>query len=179
MGSNVWTDESEWPIGRNGGPDDYRSVETRKDLLVFTSSPFRTAVKICRPIVVKLFAATSARDTNWTAMILDVHPDGYAQRLNDGIVRARFRYGDDVEVFAPPGKVEEYDIDAWSTCVEQQPGHRLRLQIASSAAGKFGLNLNTGGLLGQESEGVVAEQTIHHESGRAPYLLVPIVPPKL
>jgi putative CocE/NonD family hydrolase len=232
MGSNVWTNENEWPIGRtryakfflhsggnanglngdgvlstkaptkepvdryaynpadpvpfitplswhqSGGPDDYRTVQVRKDLLVYTSAPFQTAIKMCGPLSVTLFAATSARDTDWTAMVLDVHPDGYAQRLNDGIVRARFRRGDDAEVLVPPGKVEAYDIDAWSTCIELQPGHRVRLQIASSATGKFAPNLNTGGPLGQESQSVVAEQTVHHEPGRASYVLLPIVPPR-
>jgi putative CocE/NonD family hydrolase len=167
------------PTGKQvGGPDDYRQIEARRDVLVYTTEPVVTAYDICGPLRVKLFAASSARDTDWTAKILDVHPDGFAQRLNDGIVRARFSKGLDRERLLTPGAVESYDIDAWATCIRMQPGHRLRLEISSSAFPKFDRNLNTGRPIGTETRSVVASQTVHHDSTAASYLLVPIVPLK-
>lgn len=164
--------------GQVGGPDDYRAVERRNDVLVYTSAPVAASTQICGPMTVRLFAATSARDTDWTAKVLDVHPGGYAQRLNDGIVRARFRRSMWQEAPIEPGQAYEYDIDVWSTCIELQAGHRIRLEIASSAFPKFDRNLNTGQPLFTETHSVVAEQTVFHEPGRASYLLLPIVPPK-
>lgn len=161
-----------------GGPDDYRQVEERQDVLVYTSEPFDAPTEICGPLRVNLVAASSARDTDWTAMVLDVHPDGFAQRLNDGIVRARFRHSDSKPELLTPGKPESYDINAWATCVQLGQGHRLRLDISSSAFPKFQPNLNTGGDEGTGTERVVATQTVYHDRSHQSYVLVPIVPPK-
>jgi putative CocE/NonD family hydrolase len=159
-----------------GGPDDYRPVERRDDVLVYSSAPLTEPLEVCGPLTVRLFAASSARDTDWTAKVLDVHPDGFAQRLNDGIVRARYRRSTETEELLEPGRVESYDIDAWSTCVRMDEGHRLRLEISSSAFPKFDRNLNTGGPIGRETKGVVAEQTVYHDSDRPSRLLIPLVP---
>ncbi len=161
-----------------GGPDDYQQVEHRQDVLVYTSAVFNVATEICGPLRVTLMAASSARDTDWTAKILDVHPDGAAIRLNDGIVRARFRKSPEREEFLAPGKAETYEIDAWATCIEMQPGHRLRVEVSSSAFPKFAPNLNTGGNAATETRGVVANQTVFHDRARPSFVLVPIVPPE-
>jgi putative CocE/NonD family hydrolase len=159
-----------------GGPEDYRQVEHRPDVLVYTTEPYPVSTEICGPLRVSLLAASSARDTDWTAKLLDVHPDGFAQRLNDGIVRARFRHSDSHEEFLVPGKPEAYAIDAWATCIAMQPGHRLRLEISSSAFPKFVPNLNTGGAGGSETLGVKASQTVFHDREHPSYVMVPIVP---
>lgn len=160
-----------------GGPDDFAVIELRRDILVYTGPVLTEPLMICGPLQVRLFAASSALDTDWTAKILDVHPDGRAIRLNDGGVRARFRHGVDREIFLSPGAVEEYHIDCWSTCVELAAGHRLRVEIASSAFGKFDVNLNGGGPIGRETVPVVAEQTIYHDLRYPSHLLLPVVTP--
>ncbi len=162
-----------------GGPDDYRAVERRDDVLVYTTPELQEDLEICGPLRVGLFAASSAKDTDWTAKVLDVRPNGYAQRLNDGIIRARFRKGLDRQVLLEPGQVEEYEIDCWSTCIHLAKGHRVRLEIASSAFPKFDRNLNTGGPIGKESKGIVAQQTVYHDAARPSYLLLPVIPPKV
>jgi uncharacterized protein len=158
-----------------GGPDDCAELELRDDILVYTSPPLAEPMLICGPLKVRLFAASSARDTDWTAKVLNVYPDGRAIRLNDGLIRARFRNGTDTELFLSPGVVEEYLIDCWATCIELPPGHRLRVEISSSAFGKVDLNLNGGGAIGRESDSVVAEQRVYHDALRASHLLLPIV----
>lgn len=158
-----------------GGPDDFSAIEERSDMLVYTSDPLMKPLLVCGPVRMRVFASTSARDTDWTAKLLDVHPDGKAIRLADGIVRARFRNGHDTERLITPGKVEAYDIDLWSTCTEFAAGHRIRVEVASSAFGKFDRNLNTGGRLGHEVEPVVATQTIFHQKGLESHILLPIV----
>jgi putative CocE/NonD family hydrolase len=123
-----------------------------------------------------LYAASSARDTDWTVKLLDVHPDGFAQRLNDGIVRARYRESQEKPTLLEPGKVYEYNIGAWSTCVQLQKGHQLRLEVSSSAFPKSARNMNTGGDDANQAHGVVAEQTIYHDAAHPSYVMVPIVP---
>jgi putative CocE/NonD family hydrolase len=160
-----------------GGPDDYREVERRQDVLVYTGPTLTEDLEVCGPLSVTLYASSSARDTDWTARILGVHPDGYAQRLNDGIVRARFRNGLEREELLTPGRVEEYTIDAWATCARLGPGHRLRLEISSSSWPQFDRNLNTGGPLWKEAEWAVADQTVFHDRARPSHMLIPVIPP--
>jgi len=105
---------------------------------------------ICGPLRVRLFASSSAVDTDWTAKIVNVYPDGRAVRLNDGAVRAQFRKSVYAPTLLTPGAVESYDINCSATCVELPRGHRLRLEISSSAFGKFDVNPNTGATIGQE-----------------------------
>jgi len=158
-----------------GGPDDYRQVETRTDVLIYSTEPLPKPLEVCGPLSAPLFAASSARDADFAAKVLAVRPDGFVLRLNDGIVRARYRNGFDRVELLEPGKVEEYRIDAWSTCIRLGAGWRLRLEVASHAFPKFDRNLQTGGPIGKEAQGVVAEQTVYHDGERASYLLVPVV----
>jgi putative CocE/NonD family hydrolase len=158
-----------------GGPDDFAQIELREDMLVFTSAPLAEPLLICGPLLVRLFASSSAPDTDWTAKVIDVHPDGRAIRLNDGAVRARFRHGGPAEAFLTPGQVEEYQIDCWSTCIEIAAGHSLRVEIASSAFGKIDVNMNGGGRIGHETIAYVAQQTVFHDALHPSHLLVPIV----
>lgn len=158
-----------------GGPDDYRKVEERKDVLVYTSRPLARTTDVCGPLTVTLFAASSAKDADFATKVIAVRPDGLALRLNDGLVRARFRNGREREELLEPGKVERYQVDNWSTCIRFAPGWRIRLEVASHAFPKFDRNMQTGGPIGKESEGLVANQTVYHDRDRASYLLLPIV----
>jgi putative CocE/NonD family hydrolase len=123
-----------------------------------------------------LVAESSARDTDWATKILDVHPDGFSQRLNDGLVRARYYQDPSRPQFLTPGRAETYDIDNWATCAVIGRGHRIRLQVLSSAFPKYDRNLNTGGPIGDETKWVVADQTIHHRRGAESYVVLPIIP---
>jgi len=161
-----------------GGPDDYRPIERRDDVLVYTGDPVTNDTEICGPIKVTLYAATTATDTDFTAKLIDVWPNGYAERLSDGIVRARFRKGMEKEDLVQPGAISEYKIDAWNTCQMFQPGHRIRLEISSSAFPKYPRNLNTGGPLGQESKMQTAQQTIYHDAQHPSHVTLPIIPAK-
>lgn len=158
-----------------GGPDDCAALELRDDILVYTGPVLEAPLVICGPLRVTLYARTTARDTDWTAKILDVHPDGRAIRLNDGAIRARFRKGHDREEFLSPGEVAEYDIDCWATCIHLLAGHRLRLEISSSVFGKYDVNLNGGGPVGQESDPVIAHQLVFHDSSYPSHLVLPVL----
>ena len=157
-----------------GGPDDYREVEQRGDVLVFSTEPLTEDVEVIGPVRLRAFVATSARDTDVVARLVDVHPDGFAQRLCDGIVRLRYR--ESVERTAPvePGVVYEVDVDLWDTAHRFAAGHVLRLEVMSSAFPKYDRNLGTGGDMVTETEGVRAENTLWHDAERPSRLVLQV-----
>jgi len=161
-----------------GGPDDYRTVEEREDVLVYTSEPLTEDMEVCGPIRAQLVAASSARDTDFMAKLLDVWPNGFVQRLNDGMVRARFREGMDKPSLIEPGRAYTYNLDLWNTCQLYRKGHSIRLEVSSSAFPKYDRNLNTGDTLGQSTRMEVARQKVYHDRARLSYVVLPVVPRK-
>ncbi len=159
-----------------GGPDDYAAVQRRDDLLVYQTEPLDVDVEATGPIQVELYAASSAPDTDFTAMLLDIWPGGFTQRLTDGMVRARFREGMDRPSLIAPGEGYRYVIDSWNTAHVFRAGHRIAVQIASAAFPKYDRNPNTGAPLGVTSELAVAEQTIYHDAERPSAIILPIIP---
>ena len=158
-----------------GGPDDYREIETREDVLVYSTRSLEHDLAIAGPLVVRLFAASSAEDTDFIARLLDVHPNGYAMRLNDGIVRARFRSSYSSPASLIPDQVLEYHIDCWATSHVFKKDHRVRLEISSSAFPRFDPNLNTGLPIGTDEMPVIARQRIHHGLRYPSHILLPVM----
>jgi uncharacterized protein len=155
-----------------GGPDDYLGVESRGDVLVFTSDPLPKPLELIGPVTVIAHVATSAADTDIMAKLVDVHPGNFAQRLCDGMVRLRYREGFEREQPVTPGEVYEVAIKLWDTCVRLPAGHRLRVEIASSAFPKYDVNLGTGGDMITETEGVIATNRLWHTPSRPSRLIV-------
>ncbi len=149
---------------------------SRRDALVFTSKPLTAPLEVTGPMSATLWAATDAKDTDWTVMLLDVFPDGHAERVQDGIARARFRKGFDRVTPLEPGSVERYDIDLWFTSRVFAPGHRLRVSIASALFPKYDRNLNTGGNNERDSTFVVAHQRLLHDAAHPSHVVLPVVP---
>ena len=159
------------------GPRDNRSVEQRKDVLVYTTPTMTQPMEITGPLSMKLFAATSAEDTDFTAKLVDVHPDGHAWNIQSGIVRARYRNGVSRNPdFIDPNKVYEYTIDMWATSYVILPGHRLRLEISSSDFPRFDRNLNTKESPELGTKFVTAQQTIYHDAQHPSHLILPLIP---
>lgn len=159
-----------------GSTEDYREVEERRDVLVYTSSPVEKDVEVTGPIKVHLYAASSAKDTDFMAKLLDVWPDGYAQRLCDGMVRARFRNGMERQELIEPGKIYHYLIDCWNTSQVFKKGHRIRVEISSSAFPKYDRNLNTGEDLGISGNMQVVTQSIYHDKEHPSHIVLPVIP---
>ncbi len=162
-----------------GSADDYRAVERRDDVLVYTTEPLAEELEVCGPIRAQIHAASSARDTDFMAKLIDVWPSGFAQRLIDGMVRARFRDGMERPTLIEPGRIYAFNIDLWNTCQTFRKGHRIRLEIASSAFPKYDRNPNTGEALGKTIKTQTAEQKIYHDREHPSHVLLPIVPPRL
>ncbi len=158
------------------GPYDQRPVEARHDVLCYTSAPLEQDLKVIGPIKLVLHAATDGLDTDWTAKLVDVSPTGYAMNLCDGILRARYRNGQDQPELLTPGAVERYEIEAGVTANVFKRGHRIRLEVSSSNFPRFDRNLNTGNNLTTDSEIRVAHQTVLHNPAHPSHLLLPVIP---
>jgi hypothetical protein len=165
------------PAHLNGGPRDQKEVEARSDVLVYSTEPLEQDLEVTGPVTLDLFAKSSAVDTDFTAKLVDVWPNGFAQNLTEGILRARFRQS---TTGAPkpivPGQVYEYKIDLWSTSNVFLKGHRIRLEVSSSNFPRFDRNLNTGKPAGTDSVFVKATNTILHDAAHPSALILPVVP---
>ena len=161
---------------KEGGPLDQEKLEKRSDVLVYTSAPLDSEIEVTGPIIVKLWAASSAIDTDFTGKLVDVWPNGKAYNIVDGIVRARYRDSITAAKFVEPGKVYEFTIDLGATSNVFKTGHRIRVDISSSNFPKWDRNLNTGHPIGQDAEIKVALQTIYHERQYPSHIILPIIP---
>ena len=163
-------------LGLPLGVFDQRQIEERADVLVFTGERIESATEVTGPIVLKLFAASSACDTDFTAKLVDVRPDGYAQNIAEGVVRARFRESLSEPSLITPDRRYEYTIDLWSTSHVFKEGHRIRLEVSSSNFPRYDRNQNTGHEFGADRELVTARQTIFHDDRCPSHLVLPIIP---
>ncbi|HLR54856.1 MAG TPA: CocE/NonD family hydrolase [Pseudogracilibacillus sp.] len=157
------------------GPRDQQAIEDREDVLVYTSETFTEPMEVTGPVSVKLWAKTDAKDTDFTAKLIDVSPDGTAYNLTDGIIRARYRNG-----YQPAAdlnqEIIEYDINLAATSNVFLPGHRIRVEISSSSFPRFDLNPNTGDSLFDTTEMKPAQQTVYHEEDYSSYIVLPVIP---
>ncbi|MDT4923982.1 MAG: uncharacterized protein QOG01_1695 [Pseudonocardiales bacterium] len=165
-------------VGLNSGQRDQRAVERRPDVLSFTSTALHEPLELCGPVSMVLHAATDAADTDWTAKLVDVHPDGRALNVCDGIIRARYRTGAEHAELVPPGAAREFSIDLGATSLVLSPGHALRVEISSSNFPRFDAHPNTADPIAaaRADELVVAHQQIWHSAERPSYLEVNVVP---
>jgi putative CocE/NonD family hydrolase len=163
-------------LGGPAGPRDQTQVEQRQDVLVFTSETLAKDVEATGPVKVVLYAASTATDTDWTAKLVDVWPDGRAINLCDGILRARYRESASQPTLIEPEKVYRYQIDLGVTSNVFLSGHRIRVEISSSNFPRFDRNPNTGHPFGADSQRQTARQTVYHDASHASYLLLPVIP---
>jgi putative CocE/NonD family hydrolase len=164
--------------GTPAGAIDQTPVEMRNDVLVYTTPALKKGVEITGPITVVLYISSSAKDTDFTAKLVDVYPDGTAYNIQQGIFRARYREGFTKKVWMEEGGVYKVQIDLDATSNTFKQGHRIRVQVSSSDFPLFERNLNTGGNNYDETEWVVAENTIHHSKENPSHIVLPIIPVK-
>ena len=163
------------------GCTDNLPLSSRRDVLVFQTPPLDEAVVVMGPITVKLWVSSSARDTDFTAKLVDVHPPsddypwGYDMLLADRIVRARYRNSLEVPELMEPGQIYEITIDLLGTANRFAEGHRIRLDISSSNFPFFDVNPNTGERPGHHTHTVKAINSIYHDAAHPSHVVLPIV----
>ena len=159
------------------GGFDQTSIESRSDVLVFTTEPLSNDLEVTGYVVLRLYASRSAKDTDFTGKLVDVSPDGYARNITDGILRARFRNGNEQPDFINPGEIYEYVIDMGSTSNVFKKGHSIRVEVSSSNFPKYDRNANTGEPIGSDVQLISALQTIYHNGPYPSCIELPVIPP--
>jgi putative CocE/NonD family hydrolase len=158
------------------GPYDQTPVEQRSDVLVYTSAPLDQDTEVTGPVSVRLWAQSSAADTDFTAKLTVVKPDGRAINLNNGILRTPFRDSLSDPTPTVPGQPYEYQIQVWPTSYGFRRGDRIGLEISSSDYPQFAPNPNTGAPFGTDSAVRPATQNILHDAGHPSAVVLPIIP---
>ena len=157
------------------GPRDQRSVEARPDVLVYSTPALQSDIEVTGPVRLELYASSSAVDTDFVAKLVDVGPEGFAQNLTEGIVRARYRNSQQRPELLKPGEIYKFSIDLWATSNVFRRGHRLRLEVSSSNFPRFDRNTNTGDDAAHARKFNSAQNTIIHDAEHPSALILPIV----
>ncbi len=172
---------------QSGRPDlffackDDMPLATRPDVLVFQTPPLPHDIEVTGPVVVKLWASSSAVDTDFTAKLVDVHPPnedyplGFAMNLCDGIIRARYRHSREKPQLMKPGEICQFQIDMQATGNVFSKGHRIRIDISSSSFPQFDVNPNTGAPLWSSGETRIAHQTVYHDAEHPSHIVLPVI----
>jgi len=163
-------------LEENSPARDQRPVEERKDVLLYSTPPLDKPVTIAGPIDVVLYVSSTAKDTDFMVKLIDVYPDGKAINLNDDAFRVRYREGFDKKVLMEPTGVYKITLSNMVTAVHFPKGHRIRLDISSSNFPEYERNLNTGGNNYDETNYVVASNSIHHSSRYPSHIVIPELP---
>jgi uncharacterized protein len=160
------------------GAFDQRKMETRNDILVYTTAPFANGLELTGPITPTLYVSSDVKDTDFTVKVLDVAPDGTAYNLDESIQRMRYRDGYDKPlVWMEKGKVYKVTLQPLNTSNYFKPGHRLRIEVSSSNFPRFDRNLNTGGNNYDESKGIIANNVVHHSKQYPSSVTISVVKP--
>jgi putative CocE/NonD family hydrolase len=157
------------------GPVDQSIIERRNDVLCYTTNELEDDLEITGPLKIILYASTSAKDTDFTAIMTDVQPNGLSLLIAQGIQRAAYRYWNHEAAPIEPGAVVTYTINLGNTSHVFRKGHRIRVQISSSNFPLYDRNMNTGNVIGEDAIGVIAQQTIYHDSNYASYIELPVI----
>jgi putative CocE/NonD family hydrolase len=158
------------------GPLDQRAVESRPDVLVYTTHAFNHDTEVTGHVTLELYVSSSAVDTDFVGKLIDVAPNGQAENLTDGILRARFRTSEEKPELMNPGQVYKLSVDLWSTSNVFLAGHKLRLEIESSNFPRFDRNLNNGLSPETSKDPIPATNVIYHDKAHPSALILPIVP---
>jgi putative CocE/NonD family hydrolase len=157
------------------GPQDQRPAEARSDVLVYTTPAFAKNTEVIGPVSLDLYVSSSAVDTDFTGMLVDVWPNGFAQNLTSGILRLRYRNSQEKPELVNPGETYHITLDLWATSNIFLAGHKLRLEISSSNFPRFDRNLNTGEEQAHATRMIKATNVIYHDKAHPSALVLPIV----
>ena len=158
------------------GPHDRSELQQRDDVLTFTTEPLAEDTEVTGPIRATIWASSDAIDTDFTAALTDLEPDGKAIALCEGIVRARFRNGTENPELMTPGDVYEFEIDMWNTSNMFKKDHSIRIEISSSNFPRYNRNLNSGNPIATDTDINIANQTIYHDAANPSHVTLPVIP---
>jgi putative CocE/NonD family hydrolase len=157
------------------GPRDQRADENRNDVLVYSTKAVGEDMEVTGPVTLEVWVKSTAVDTDFTAKLVDVSPDGFAMNLTDGILRMRYRDSQERPTLMNPGQIYKISVDLWATSNVFKKGHVLRLDVSSSNFPRFDRNLNTGAEQATSRDFISATNTILHDAEHPSALLLPVM----
>lgn len=116
-------------------PADYQEVEKRPDVVSFTTKELTIPLRIVGQVKLDLWASSSAVDCDWDFRVLDVTPDGQSIQMAEGTMNAKFRDSLSEPKYLNPREITHFTVLSQKTSYELPAGHRLRVDIQSSAGG--------------------------------------------
>jgi putative CocE/NonD family hydrolase len=170
--------------GFYGSKPPYLPLKARKDVVVYQTEILKEDVQVIGPIKVIIHASSDARDTDFTAKLIDVYPSsadypaGYEMNITDGIIRSRYRNSPEKQELMEPGTIYEFTIKPFSTANVFKKGHRIRVDISSSNFPRFDVNPNTGEPIGKNTMSKICVNTIYHDAINCSYIVLPVVDAK-
>jgi putative CocE/NonD family hydrolase len=157
------------------GPKEQRDTEKRRDVLIYTTEPLAQDLDVTGTVTVELYVRSSAVDTDFTAKLVDLYPNDFAQNITDGILRMRYRDSQEKPEMMNPDQVYKISVDLWATSNVFKKGHILRLEVSSSNFPRFDRNLNTGAEQATSRDFISATNTILHDAEHPSALLLPVI----
>jgi hypothetical protein len=156
-------------------PMDQSRIEQRNDILCYTTPELEEDMEVTGPLELHLLASSSACDTDFTARLCEVHPDGRSLTVASGIIRARYRHSLFQPQLLQPGQITEFAISMGHTSQLFRKGNKIRIDISSSNFPEFDRNMNTGNPMGEDTNGIPALQTIFHNKEFSSYIDLPVI----
>jgi putative CocE/NonD family hydrolase len=125
-----------------------------------------------------VFASCSTVDTDFTGKLVDVHPDGQALAVCDGILRARYHESLERPQLLDPWRICRFVVCLGATANVFRAGHRIRLEVSSSNFPRYDPNPNTGGpsIALEAQRPVTARLSILHSREHPSQLILPAIP---
>lgn len=154
-------------LGPRAGITMQNEVESRPDVLVYSTEPLDRDLEVTGPMSARLYVGTTAPNTDFCVKLVDVHPSGAAYNVSDGILRRTYQ---------PPVGPEEIRVDLWPTSMLFRRGHRIRIEVTSSNFPRYDRNPNTGRDISMETSPVLATQTVYHDAGSQSRVILPVIP---
>jgi putative CocE/NonD family hydrolase len=155
-------------LGHRAGIALQNDIEVRGDVLAYTSEPLEADLEVTGPISAVLHVSTDAKNSDFTVKLVDVHPNGNAYNISDGILRRAYPQ--------PRGEIAKVTVELWPTSMLFRRGHRIRVDVSSSNYPRFDRNPNTGGDIPTERSSVPATQRVHHSPGALSRIILPVIP---
>jgi uncharacterized protein len=170
-------------------PYDFRDIEARPDVAVYTSAPLEADLTIAGHPLLVLHASTQVRDTDWWVHLADVDTTGRSTRISVGVIRARFRHNEDPRhgifgvnfeterlLSGDSAEVVRYEVGLRAVAATLRKGHRLRVAVMNAMDNYSFPNSNTGLDETTVTATVPGRMALHKGPAHPSRIVLPVLP---
>jgi predicted acyl esterase len=158
------------------GPQDISQiVESRNDVLIYTSDYSQDGFVINGAVKIQLYVSSDRKDTDFGVRMTEVMRDGQSIILTQGIKRMRFRESLSEEKLMEPDSIYLVEIELEPLSIRLQKDSRLRIVVSSSNYPMFDVNPNNGGELYQPGDSLIATNFVYHRNELPSRIIIPFI----